>query len=46
LPGVATSCKEKDTFDLDTDQGKKWINVENKNKKVMMQFRLLFQKVA
>ncbi len=38
--------KEKDTFDLTSDEGKNWANAVKKNKKAMMQFALSFTKVA
>ncbi len=44
--GSKLPSKEKDQFDLDTEQGKKWENAVEKNKKVMMQFVLLFQTAA
>ncbi len=40
------SAKEKDTFDLTSDEGKNRANAVKKNKKTMMQFALSFQKVA
>ncbi len=38
--------KEKDAFDLTSDEGKNWANAVKKNKKAMMQFSLSFTKVA
>ncbi len=38
--------KEKDTFDLTSDEGQNWANTVKKNKKAMMQFALSFTKVA
>jgi hypothetical protein len=38
--------KEKDTFDLTSDEEKNWANTVRKNKKAMMQFVLSFTKVA
>ena len=38
--------KEKDIFDLTSDEGKNWANAVKKNKKAMMQFALSFTKVA
>ncbi len=40
------STKEKDTFDLTSNEGKNWANTVKKNKKAMMQFVLSFTKVA
>jgi hypothetical protein len=39
-------AKEKEVFNVTTEQGQKWANAVNKNKKAMMQFTLSFQKVA
>jgi hypothetical protein len=38
--------KEKDIFDLISNEGKNWANAVKKNKKAMMQFALSFTKVA
>jgi hypothetical protein len=38
--------KEKDIFDLTSDEGKNWANAVKKNKKAMMRFALSFTKVA
>jgi hypothetical protein len=38
--------REKDTFDVTSDEGKNWANVVKRNKKAMMQFALSFKKVA
>ncbi len=38
--------KEKEAFDLTTDEGKNWANAIKKNKKAMMQFALSWMKVA
>ncbi len=38
--------KEKEAFDLTTDEGKNWANAVKKNKKAMMQFALSWTKVA
>jgi hypothetical protein len=38
--------KEKDTFDLTSDEVKNWANAVKRNKKAMMQFVLSFTKVA
>ncbi len=38
--------KEKDTFELTSDEGKNWVDAVKKNKKAMMQFALSFTKVA
>jgi hypothetical protein len=38
--------KEKEEFDLTSDEGKKWANAVKKNKKAMMQFAFSFTKVA
>ncbi len=38
--------KEKDTFDLMSDEVKNWAKAVKKNKKAMMQFALSFTKVA
>ncbi len=38
--------KEKDTFDLTSNEGKNWANAAKKNKKAMLQFALSFTKVA
>jgi hypothetical protein len=38
--------KEKNTFDLTSDQQKNWANAVRKNKKMMMQFTLSWTKVA
>jgi hypothetical protein len=38
--------KEKEVFNVTTEQGQKWANAVKKNKKAMMQFALSFQKVA
>ncbi len=38
--------KEKDTFNLTSNEGKNWANVVKKNKKAIMQFPLSFTKVA
>jgi hypothetical protein len=39
-------AKEKDTFDLTSNEGKNWANAVRKNKKMMMQFALSWTKVA
>ncbi len=38
--------KEKEAFDLATDEGMNWANTAKKNKKAMMQFALSWMKVA
>ncbi len=38
--------KEKDTFNLTSNEGKNWANTVKKSKKAMMQFALSFTKVA
>jgi hypothetical protein len=38
--------KEKDTFNLTSDEGKNWANAVKKNKKAMKQFALSLTKVA
>jgi hypothetical protein len=37
--------KEKDTFDLTSDERKNWATMVKKNKKAMMQFALSFTKL-
>jgi hypothetical protein len=39
-------AKEKEVFNVTTEQGQKWTNAVKKNKKTMMQFMLSFKKVA
>ncbi len=39
-------AKERDTFDLTSDEGKNWANAVRKNKKMMMQLALSWTNVA